>query len=402
MRFFLNLTFMALIVFSVSLCFAAVSPPEEISALINEYKAEAARLNSEGKLHRALEKLKVVTSLTPADVEAMEFQAFITSEMQRLSRVNFNEAQAAIKNGQIKKARKLLLISLSYGNKDAIKVLKDELPRRGFYITHRTKKGETTSMAAMKVYGKSSFSPVLDYLLPPEGGNAYSGSRELELPKFSMRQRRRPPKKKEDAPGEAFVSATPIEEKEGVALARALIKSGEYIVAREIARESLEYANEKKAAHKILSSLDKRSKSERKKGIYAFKKGDIKKALVHWELSITMNPEARGLDADIMHTRHLLNASEAFEQEDYISAYYAAREAEAHTLTKQPALELIRKIRMLADKIYRLGLKHYIAERMDQAIAEWERALKVYPGHERSVRDIKDARKLKKKIQSVR
>ena len=185
--------------------------------------------------------------------------------------------------------------------------------------------------------------------------------------------------------------------------ARQLLKAGEYVKAREAAGEAL--ANKDKDAGKVIAALDRESEKERTLGARAFKQGDLKSSIIHWERAFQMNPEApdiKLLKEDIKNTKLLLAAHEAFTREDYAAAHHALDKPKNYGLTKEGALELIRKMRALADERNRAGLRHYVAERIDRAIDEWEAALRIYPGHERALDNLDDARRLKQKMEKVK
>lgn len=193
------------------------------------------------------------------------------------------------------------------------------------------------------------------------------------------------------------------EQKSEAEQAREHLKAGQYKKARKAATEAI--AKNDKSADKVIIALDREAKKERRLGDRAFKSGDLGKSISHWERALEMNPDApdiKLLKDDLKNTRLLHKAQEAFDAGDYGKAFEAASSAQDHGLTRGGALELIKKLKALADEQYRKGLRHYVAERMERAIAEWERALEIYPGHERSVRDLKDARRLQKKIEDVR
>ncbi|MHB8783923.1 MAG: tetratricopeptide repeat protein [Desulfobacteria bacterium] len=59
----------------------------------------------------------------------------------------------------------------------------------------------------------------------------------------------------------------------------------------------------------------------------------------------------------------------------------------------------VRKVRE-ADLHYEAGMRHFLAEDLDGAIREWERALSLDPAHPKARRDIEKARRLKGKIES--
>ncbi len=178
------------------------------------------------------------------------------------------------------------------------------------------------------------------------------------------------------------------------------LRAGEYKKAREAATEAIAHSD--KGADKVIAALDKEADKERRQGARAFKSGDLIKSISHWERSLEMNPGARGLKEDLENTKLLHLAQEAIAKKDYAAAHHALNKATRYGLTKESALELIGKLRALADERNRAGMRHYVAERIDRAIEEWETALRIYPGHARALNNLDDARKLKKKIQEVR
>ena len=157
--------------------------------------------------------------------------------------------------------------------------------------------------------------------------------------------------------------------------------------------------------NKVIAAQGLESGKERTLGARAFKGGDLKNSISHWERALRMNPGApdiKLLKEDIANTKLLQAAHEAFAREDYAAAHEALNKPKEYGLTNEGALELIKKMRALADERNRAGLRHYVAERIDRAIDEWETALRIYPGHERALKNIDDARKLKQKMEKVK
>ncbi len=204
-------------------------------------------------------------------------------------------------------------------------------------------------------------------------------------------------------PPEKSLERHPVKTKSDAERAREHLRAGQFAKARKAASKAI--AHKDMSADNVIAALDKEADKERGQGARAFKEGNLKSSISHWERALQMNPGApdmKLLKQDLAHTRELHSAQVAFEAGDYGKAFKAASSARDYGLTRGGALELIKKFRAMADEQYRKGLKHYIAERMELAIAEWERALLIYPGHERSVRDLKDARRLKQKMDKVR
>ncbi len=155
----------------------------------------------------------------------------------------------------------------------------------------------------------------------------------------------------------------------------------------------------------VIAAQGRESGKERAHGARAFKGGDLKSSISHWTRALEMNPGApdiKLLKEDIANTKLLQAAHEAFAREDYAAAHNALDKPKNYGLTKEGALELIKKMRALADERNRAGLRHYVAERIDRAIEEWEAALRIYPGHERALNNLDDARKLKSKMEKVK
>ena len=128
----------------------------------------------------------------------------------------------------------------------------------------------------------------------------------------------------------------------------------------------------------------------------------MRTAHVHWSESLAMDPGRPGLSEKVRNVGALLDAQDAFEAERYSDAYHSAMSAKDYGLTMEGAVELLAKLRRLAGKHYIRGLDHYVEERMEQAIAEWERALEIFPGHSNAARDLREAEKLREKIEKVK
>ena len=61
-----------------------------------------------------------------------------------------------------------------------------------------------------------------------------------------------------------------------------------------------------------------------------------------------------------------------------------------------------RRRREKAEEFYTAGVRHYINQRLDEAIRSWERALELNPEHPKAAKDIEKARALQQKLRDIR
>jgi peptidoglycan/xylan/chitin deacetylase (PgdA/CDA1 family) len=400
-------------------------PASTMEELLEGLKEDARGLEREGRLKEAHARYEAVADLDPFDKEASLQSAELERKMEGLKDRHYHSGTKALGKGREEQAREELLKSLAYGKADALERLKQG-PKEKQYSSYRTGKGDTPESVARKHYGSRKYEPVVSYLHPAGDDGTYRQGSVLMFPKSKaikpvkkVKRKRKPPpprrikkiKKKpepiaipapepkpEPKPEPMPVVQAPPADTAGMGY-KELLKAGRYAEAREDAERAASRGDRK--AKRALRNMKRTAAREHKNGKAAFKKGDLAGALRRWEKAHALDPSVRGLDEDIMHTGELLRATEAFNAGRYAEAAREAERASGYTLTMKGALELIRKLKALAEEHYQRGLQLYVTEHIDEAIAEWERALEFYPGHETTKTEHDGARELLERMLEV-
>lgn len=309
------------------------------ASLAEHYRTRAVECEKSGELQRALLNWKVVGELNPEDGQAAEKVAGLRAEILSKSDIHFKRAVHAYKKGSFETARKEFLITLRY-NPNHQKAIEylNDTWAWQGHTTYKVKKDDTFKDIARTVYKDSEKDFLVAYFM-------------------GLDTRKRPPK--------GAVIRLPVLEPElaeqlmdvvgRLTEARDTFGDKDYEKVLEITGEILEYDSENKEATALKNAayyqLGKKLKMKRKylEAMKMFKQ----------------------VDPDYEDIRESISAV----QESLI------KQAEIH---------------------YQSGVKHFVNEDLEAAIAEWERALMLNPEHEKARENIENARELLEKWKQIK
>ena len=93
----------------------------------------------------------------------------------------------------------------------------------------------------------------------------------------------------------------------------------------------------------------------------------------------------------------------ALRQERYAEAVAAYRRAGPTRKDAAAAVAAVeRRRREKAEEFYTAGVRHYLDQRLDEAIRAWEQTLALNPEHPKAPKDIEKARALQQKLKDLR
>jgi tetratricopeptide (TPR) repeat protein len=348
---------------------AAPSAREELAA---RHRAEAARLEREGELRRALDQWKIALVINKDDALAREGQSKLEARIEQGVSQRINEGRAALQRGSHVEARRRFLAALAMDpfNRTAFDALQNDV-REVETITYAVRAGDTLASIAQRYYGDRSRSEVIwEANQLPANPRLVAGT-VLKIPEipgvpFARAEPRRdplppvaavpPPAGSAPAPGTPSRSETPRDEPPEV---HPLLAD-----ARE-ALERNEYPTALAGLDRLLASTpsDREGQDLRKVALYRYGKSQ-------------------------------------FDQRQYEESY--------RTLTVlaklQPGYEdsarLLQQARARAiDKHYSEGIKLYRDEKLREAIREWQVVLEFDPTHVNAKKNIEQAERLMKGLE---
>ena len=352
---------------------AAPRPPTPREELAAKHRAEAARLEREGELRRALDHWKIALMIDKDDAAAREGQTKLEGRIEGAVTQRIQEGRAALQRSSHVEARRrfLAVLALDPFNRTAFDALQNDV-REVESITHTVRAGETLATLAQRYYGDRSRGEVIweTNQLPPNP-RLVAGS-TLKIPEipglpFLRAEPRREPLPPIAAPAPA-PGATPGPPSQGSPPSRP-----------EPARE------EPPEVNPLLA--DAREALERK---------EYPAALAGLDRLLASTPSDRE-GQDLRKVALYQYGKAQFDQKQYEESYRTLTQ-----LTKlQPGYEdsprLLQQAKVrTVDKHYSEGIKLYRDEKLKEAIREWQVVLEFDPTHANAKKNIEQAERLLK------
>jgi len=355
---------------------AAPRPPTPREELAAKHRAEAARLEREGELRRALDHWKIALMIDKDDAAAREGQTKLEGRIEGAVTQRIQEGRAALQRSSHVEARRrfLAVLALDPFNRTAFDALQNDV-REVESITHTVRAGETLATLAQRYYGDRSRGEVIweTNQLPPNP-RLVAGS-TLKIPEipglpFLRAEPRREPLPPIAAPAPA-PGATPGPPSPGSPPSRP-----------EPARE------EPPEVNPLLA--DAREALERK---------EYPAALAGLDRLLASTPSDRE-GQDLRKVALYQYGKAQFDQKQYEESYRTLTQ-----LTKlQPGYEDSPRLLQQAktrtvDKHYSEGIKLYRDEKLKEAIREWQVVLEFDPTHANAKKNIEQAERLLKGLE---
>ena len=355
---------------------AAPRPPTPREELAAKHRAEAARLEREGELRRALDHWKIALMIDKDDAAAREGQTKLEGRIEGAVTQRIQEGRAALQRSSHVEARRrfLAVLALDPFNRTAFDALQNDV-REVESITHTVRAGETLATLAQRYYGDRSRGEVIweTNQLPPNP-RLVAGS-TLKIPEipglpFLRTEPRREPLPPIAAPAPA-PGATPGPPSPGSPPSRP-----------EPARE------EPPEVNPLLA--DAREALERK---------EYPAALAGLDRLLASTPSDRE-GQDLRKVALYQYGKAQFDQKQYEESYRTLTQ-----LTKlQPGYEDSPRLLQQAktrtvDKHYSEGIKLYRDEKLKEAIREWQVVLEFDPTHANAKKNIEQAERLLKGLE---
>jgi tetratricopeptide (TPR) repeat protein len=355
---------------------AVPRPPTPREELAAKHRVEAARLEREGELRRALDHWKIALMIDKDDAAAREGQTKLEGRIEGAVTQRIQEGRAALQRSSHVEARRRFLAALALDpfNRTAFDALQNNV-REVESINHTVRAGETLATLAQRYYGDRSRGEVIweTNQLPPNP-RLVAGT-TLKIPEipglpFLRAEPRREPLPPIAAPAPA-PGATPGPPSPGTPPSRP-----------EPARE------EPPEVNPLLA--DARDALERK---------EYPAALAGLDRLLASTPSDRE-GQDLRKVALYQYGKAQFDQKQYEESYRTLTQ-----LTKlQPGYEdsprLLQQAKVrTVDKHYSEGIKLYRDEKLKEAIREWQVVLEFDPTHANAKKNIEQAERLLKGLE---
>ncbi len=99
---------------------------------------------------------------------------------------------------------------------------------------------------------------------------------------------------------------------------------------------------------------------------------------------------------------HYQKAKELLDREEYLDALRILRSVDRDYRDVEKLIAYTEVfLQQEADAHYRKGISYYLSENLDMAIREWEEVLRLSPNHLKAKKDLRNARRLQRKINEL-
>ncbi len=319
------------------------SPRESIEIpLYERYRVMALEYANRHELQRALFFWKIVNSLNPGDAETAAQIENLEQVIRKSAQAHYRKGLNHYRHNRLQKARQELLLALKIdpGHQKALELIKYRMNAEQT-IRYTIKKGDTLHRIAETVYGDAGAVLLLEKLCPPQVvPRKLAPGHLLVLPKL-------------EKPLTRMLAQSRIEQK--IQAARDLIDSRQASKAIPLLEAIRKEYPANQAAVDMLN------------GIY-YEKG-------MW----------------LMYKHKDLASLAMFNKADT-----------GYRNVDKLKQQVRKRLRDLAEKHYRQGVKWFVQEELRKAMVEWEAALKYNPDHAKARRDHTNARKLLERLEDLK
>jgi tetratricopeptide (TPR) repeat protein len=382
-------------------------------------KAKTYKHNDE--LQLALFYLKIANALSLDDKEIVGKISDLKLTINKKSNNFFNKGEKFYNQKKFEEARKQFLTALRYNpdHKDALYYLKNKLiPKE--YINYTFEKNDSLKIISNKFYKDPDLVFLIAYFNHLKSDTEPEPGKTLKIPIL-----------------EPELNQTIDDGRQNMILAKSLLGNKQYpeviVITKKILRngplnkDAIKLQNE--AYYQIGIQLSDQEKYF--EAIDTFKKiapeydgvkGAIQDTIQHallkaenllkakkYEESIDLAEKILGYDPSKTAAKKLIDTSFCQKGRDLLirKKYDEALKVLDKT---DPAYDCGKKMRLAvknakkqqAEAHYIQGVKHFLNEKLQSAIKEWEKTLKLNPEHDKAKKNIKNARNLLEKLKKVK
>jgi tetratricopeptide (TPR) repeat protein len=353
-----------------------LSARQRLAAL---HRAEAARLEVEGRLRQALDQQRIALTIDPRDPAAGEAKRALEARIEREVTAHIEAARAALGGGARGEARHRFLAALALdpGNRVAFEALRGGLGDPEF-VLYTVRAGDTLASLAERYYGDRNRGEVIAEINQLAQRARLAGGTMLKIPEIPGVPFNRPDLARRLPPAAAPVAPSPDRK---TAPEPQPARRPETPPARE------EPADVNPLIAEAREALDRRD--------YAGALEDLGKLLA----STPGQPEATDLRKLVLYRQ----GKTELEARRYREAYASLRELTTLAPGYEDTATLLQKSRVaLVEQHYAQGIQYYREERLGEAIVQWRAVLELDPKHANARRNLEQSERLLKGLEERR
>lgn len=352
---------------------AVPGPPERadpFAPLVEDFRREAADLERRGRPREALEKWRVVAAFSPDDDDAKKREAALERQLRQSADSRFHRGRTLLQKGEVKAARREFLLALAEDpdHAGALDYVKNRIDPE--FRVYTAEEGDTLEAIATRVYNDPETAFLIALLNDISPDRALPAGRSLKLPFLEGAAGA-------DLPPET--GAEPEEAEEAGTVPRAE-KVEEYTLHSEPPPEPAELAMAR-------NYLEEGSYDEAIAAARAIPPDGPEGR----EAAGLIDAAAYGLGRKLRGEKRFREALDSFREVD----------PDFRDVRKQIAA-VEKSLKKEAEEHYLEGVKFFIDQDLERAIAEWEKTLDLDPGHPKAKKDLAKARNLLEELKKIR
>jgi len=385
------------------------------------YLKQAKTYKNNDEFQLALFFLKIGASLSPDDMEIIGKISDLKLTIDNKSNKYFKKGEKFYRQKKFEEARKQFLIALRYNpdHKDALDYLKNRLiPKE--YINYTFEKNDSLKIISNKFYKDPELVFLIAYFNNLKSDTEPKPGEILKIPMLKPEFNQTIGDRRQD-----MISAKNLLGKKR--FQEVIVITQKILENDPLNKEAIKLQNE--AFYQI--GIELSSQEKYFEAIDTFKKITpeyegvnvvIQEAIQHellkaenllkekkYEESIDLAEKILGYDPSNTAAKKLISnslcqqAKDLFIRKKYDEALHVLDKADpADNCAKKIRLAVKKAIKQQAEAHYIQGVKYFLNEKLQSAIKEWEKTLKLNPEHDKAKKNIEKAKSLLDKLNKVK
>jgi tetratricopeptide (TPR) repeat protein len=388
------------------------------------YREKAALLEAQGDWPQALLAWRVVAAMEPTHADVSQKIAALSSAIGQAAMEHYQRGVAHFRAREMDRARDefLAAVRLNPGHAHALFYLKRRLNRPGA-VVYKVQAGDTFARIAATRYNDPGKAAIIAYFNDLKPDQALRVDTLLLLPELSATQS--PPRQddralieraeqalaekkytealaattrlEENRPGHPSIQALNDEARLGQAML--LMEQKQYYMALELLNKvSVNHKGRERAIEQ--ARLQVRAQSSEEKLRLAqeqFKQGAHKDVILTCKLVLDEDPGNTKAQA-LSEAAHYTLGKQYLDQGEEILAMEMLKVLKPeYKDTAQLMAQAQGRLNARAEEFYRRGVKHFLNEELEEAVAAWQKALELNPRHPKARQDMDNALRLLEK-----
>ncbi len=394
-----------------------------------DYQARASALEAQGDLPQALLAWRVAAALAPDNADANAKIEALASAIDQAAMEHYKQGVAHFRARELEKARNRFLaaLRLSPGHAQARFYLKRRLNRPDAEV-YTVQPGDSLTQIAAARYDDASKADIVAYFNDLDPGKPLRVDTLLLLPELGGA--RLPARQEIDAMLARGQQA--MDEKKYIEVLEITAPYGETQYGQTRTRMLNDEARfgqgmllmEQKQYHRALEMFEKigpkhkerdRAIQQARKGLQAqdaeetlrlaqkqFDQGSYKAVILLCKQVLEENP-GHPKAQDLLDAAHYAVGKQYLEQGEEILAKETLKELKPeYRDTAQLLAQAQGRLNARAEEYYRRGVKHFLDEELEEAVAAWQKALDLNPQHPKARQDKDNALRLLEKWRGLK